>query len=324
MHGRLFTLFDLPFPSYFVLLVTGFIVATAMGVLWARRLGHDPDVIVDLGISMLIAGVLGARIAHVLFDGFFWDYVHLCTAPARVAWKISEAECVAPIPKDWLFGGDGAALGAWDSAARVCHPTRSDCFAWARFWQGGLTYYGGFLGASAAAYYQLRRDRFPFWRAADMAGLVVPIGLGFGRLGCLLAGCCFGLPSSLPWGLRFPSHSPASEKQALLGLVPNSAAVSVSVHPTQIYEAGGCLLLATALLLWLHGRKRYDGQVFFAFVAGYAILRFVLEWLRSDDRGGLLGLSTSQWIGVLLILAAGLGHGVLLARQARRQRVSLA
>ena len=66
---------------------------------------------------------------------------------------------------------------------------------------------------SIAAWFLLKRDRFPFWKAADMAGFAVATGLGFGRMGCLLAGCCFGLRNDGPLGLVFPGGSPASESQ---------------------------------------------------------------------------------------------------------------
>jgi phosphatidylglycerol:prolipoprotein diacylglycerol transferase len=297
MQGRLFTVFDIPFPSYFVLLLTGFIFATAAGAIWAKRVGQDPDVVVDLGLAMLLAGVVGARLLHVIADGYFWDYVHLCTDPSKVDWKISVTEC-----------GSERYQGVWDAAKGVCHPTETDCFAWAKFWAGGLTYYGGFLGASAAAWYLLKRDRFPFWKAADMAGMVIPIGLGFGRMGCLLAGCCFGTPTSARWALSFPSHSPASESQFKAGLLQSSFEPSLAVHPTQIYESAGSFAIAALLIVWLAPRKRYDGQVFLAFVAAYAVVRFLLEFWRNDDRGGLLGLSTSQLIGVLLVAAVAFFH----------------
>ncbi len=297
MQGRLFTVFDIPFPSYFVLLLTGFIFATAAGAIWAKRVGQDPDVVVDLGLAMLLAGVVGARLLHVIADGYFWDYVHLCTDPSKVDWRITVAEC-----------GSERYQGVWDAAKGVCHPTEADCFAWAKFWAGGLTYYGGFIGASAAAWYLLKRDRFPFWKAADMAGMVIPIGLGFGRMGCLLAGCCFGTPTSVGWALSFPSHSPASESQFKAGLLQSSFEPSLGVHPTQIYESAGSFVIAAVLILWLAGRKRYDGQVFLAFVALYAIVRFLLEFWRNDDRGGLLGLSTSQLIGVVLVAVVVFFH----------------
>ncbi|MBK6691578.1 MAG: prolipoprotein diacylglyceryl transferase [Myxococcales bacterium] len=303
MRPELFRLFDLAFPAYFTMLVTGFMFATLLGVVWARRIGQNPDVIVDLGIAMLIAGVGGGRILHVLADGYFWDYVHLCTNPALVDWPIGKADCLSS-----SYGG------FWDEAKKVCHPKEADCFAWAKFWAGGLTYYGGLLGSSAAAVFLLRRDRFPFWKAADMAGFAVPLGLAFGRMGCLLAGCCFGTPTSLPVGLSFPPRSPASLGQFKAGLLPTDMTWSLHVHPTQIYESLGSLAIAAAALLLVHPRKRYDGQVFLFFVASYAVLRALLEIWRQDDRGGVLGLSTSQLIGIALLAVAAFAHKALVRR----------
>jgi len=307
MRPQLYRLFgEIAFPSYFVLLITGFLFATALGVLWARRIGRNPDVIVDLGLAMLIAGVAGARIAHVLFDGYFWDYVHVCTDPSLVDWHITKEACLKPVDSSWLdFGCSSSGPRAvWDEARKVCHPAQRNCFAWAEFWAGGLTYYGGFIGASIGAWFLLKRDRFPFWKAADMAGFAIPMGLGFGRMGCLLAGCCFGTRNDGPLGLSFPPNSPASEsqfKQHLLGAVHQS---SLPVLPIQVAESALSFGIAAFCLLWLHGRKRYDGHVFVAFVVLYAIARFVLEFWRADDRGGIWNVSTSQWIGVVLIAFA--------------------
>jgi len=312
MYGRLFTLFEsIPFPSYFTLLVTGFVFATALGAVWARRIGQDPDVIVDLGLAMLMAGVVGGRLLHVVADGYFWDYVHLCTDPAAVSWQVTEAQCKS-----------ASYDGVWDAALGVCHPQARGtfwdaldrCTAWIQFWRAGFAFYGGFVLASATAWYVLRRDRFPFWKAADMAGITVALGLGFGRMGCHLAGCCFGATSTLPWSVVFPGHSPASESQWKLSLLGSPAEPSLPVHPTQLLESAGSLGIAALLLLYVHGRKRYDGQVFLAFVALYAVLRFLLETVRADDRGGLFGLSTSQLIGLGLVVAALAVHRRLGAR----------
>lgn len=297
MRPELFRLFDVGFPAYFVLLLSGFLFATAVGVLWARRIGLNPDVIVDLGLAMLLAGVAGSRILHVLADGYFWDYVHLCTDPARVDWPLDRAECLST-----------AYDGVWDAAKSVCHPKHTDCFAWAKFWAGGLTYYGGFLGATAGAVWLLRRDKFPFWKAADMAGFAVPLGLAFGRMGCLLAGCCFGAQSNLPWALSFPPRSPASEEQAKNHVLESVRMWSNPVHPTQIYESAASLGIAAVLLFWLLPRKRYDGQVFAGFLVLYAVARFVIEILRRDARGGAGGLSTSQLIGLGLVAGAFAVH----------------
>jgi len=299
MRPELFRALGIDFPSYFVLLVSGFLFATAVGALWARRVGENPDVVVDLGIAMLLAGVAGARILHVFADGYFWDYVHLCTDPAKVDWPLTKGDCLS-----------AAYAGLWDAAKGVCHPKETDCFAWAKFWAGGLTYYGGFIGASVGAVYLLRRDGFPFWKAADMAGFAVPLGLAFGRMGCLLAGCCFGVESDLPWALSFPPRSPASESQFKAHLLASMSSYSHPVHPTQIYESAAALAISAVCMLVVHPRKRYDGQVFVMFVALYAAARFVLEFWRDDDRGGFAHLSTSQLVGIVMIVAALAVHVV--------------
>jgi phosphatidylglycerol:prolipoprotein diacylglycerol transferase len=296
LKPELFRIFDVSAPAYFVLLVAGFLFATAAGAAWARRSGQDPDVIVDLGLAALLAGVAGGRVFHVLFDGYFWDYVHLCTNPALVDWRVDKALCTTQYK------------GVWDAAKGVCHPVEVDCLAWAKFWAGGLTYYGGLVFASATAFWLLKKDRFPFWKAADMAGFTVPLGLAFGRMGCLLAGCCFGSRTDGPLSLVFPPRSPASEAQLRAGELASARLWSNPCHPTQIYEAAASLAIAAFGYLWLHGRKRYDGQVFVAFLALYAIARFLLEMLRADDRGGAGGLSTSQLVGLALLVVAAVLH----------------
>jgi phosphatidylglycerol:prolipoprotein diacylglycerol transferase len=309
MHGRLFQ-FELgigdlvmPGPSYFVLLLSGFLIATIMGAIWARRVGQNPDVIVDLGLAMVLAGIAGSRLLHVLADGHFMEYVHRCTNPSLVDWHVTHRECTGP-----------DVAGVWDNLKNVCHPAETSCLAWAEFYNGGLTYYGGFVAASVAAWYLLKTDRFPFWKAADMAGLVVPVGLGFGRLGCLLAGCCFGKPWHSPLAVHFPGGSPASEAEHLAGLLSSTSNQSLAVHPTQLYESAACFAIAAFLILYLHARKRYDGQIFLAFVGSYAAARFVIEFVRADDRGGILFLSTSQLLGIVLIAGAVYAHQRLTAR----------
>ena len=104
--------------------------------------------------------------------------------------------------------------------------------------------------------------------------------------------------------LSFPGLSPASEAQWKDKLLQQPSEPSLPVHPTQLYEAAASLAIAVFLTLYLHSRKKYDGQIFLAFMALYAGARFLIEFLRDDDRGAILGLSTSQRIGVVLI---GLG-----------------
>jgi phosphatidylglycerol:prolipoprotein diacylglycerol transferase len=299
------TLFGEPIPAYFALLMVGFSAATLVAARMATRQGLDREVIVDLSLLSLLMGVVGARVLHVVADGYFWDYVHLCTNPAQVIWHAvtSPRECVD------LGGG-------WDAATQTCHALTRDCFAWAEFWNGGLAYYGGLVFATVAGIWFLRRERFPVGKGVDMVGAVLALGIFFGRIGCFLGGCCFGIPTAGPLGVSFPGDSPASYEQAEAGLLRDKHLASLPVHATQLYEALGCLLIAAWLLLWVHPRKRFDGQVLLQFLIAYAALRFVVEYLRADDRGALFGLSTSQLIGLLIVAGCAVVWKLLARRSA--------
>lgn len=291
MKPTLFELFGEPVPSYFAMLLLGFGLAIAVGTRWAKRAGYDHETMIDLGLYALIWGVIGARILHVLADGYLMDYVHLCTDPSQVGWPSTAAQCFAR-------------GGLWDSAAQLCRPAERDCFAWAKFWQGGLTYYGGLIAAGIFCVYFLKKEGFPVLKGVDVAGMTIPLGLFFGRLGCFLGGCCFGhvVGDDHPLGIRFPGGSAASEAQWLDGLLDQPYFQSLAVHPTQLYESLGCLLITAVLMLLVQPRKRFDGQVMLVFLLLYAALRFALELLRADARGELLGLSTSQAVSVGAVL----------------------
>jgi phosphatidylglycerol:prolipoprotein diacylglycerol transferase len=300
-------IFGEPIPAYFAMLMAAFAACTWFAVRWAKRERRDHDVLIDLALISLITGVAGARIAHVLFDGFLMDYVHLCTDPSQVAWPITPEQCAS----EWV-------QGRWDEAASVCRPTEGDCFAWAKFWQGGLTWYGGMIGGIAYGMYFLKKEGFPRIKTLDMGGMVLPLGLFFGRMGCWFGGCCFGQPSDAWWAVSFPPWSPASESQWRAHLLSHPSEASLPVIPTQLLEGFGSLVLAFVIIGLVEPRKRFDGQVFCISMIGYAILRFGLEFLRADDRGGMLALSTSQWISILLVVAVGAAWPVLQRHSAAR------
>lgn len=166
------------------------------------------------------------------------------------------------------------------------------------FWNGGLVFYGGFILATVACVsYGLWR-KMPLWPSTDIVLVGVAFAHAFGRLGCFFAGCCHGSVCALPWGMVNNSS-----------FVP-SALRGVPLHPVQLYES--LLLFAlTGLLAWLvYSRKLRDGSPALIYLAGYAVIRFLMEMFRGDeDRGYVLGglLSTSQGIALgLLILGGGL------------------
>ncbi len=171
-----------------------------------------------------------------------------------------------------------------------------------RLWNGGLVFYGGFLGAVAAAVVYLRRHRIPFLPVADAGALGIPLGLVFGRLGCTAAGCCFGRPTTVPWAIVYTD--PAS-------LAPPY----VPLHPTQLYEA----LAALAIFLFLYmTRKRFQtpGMLLWTMLILYGVARGLLEFFRDDPRGFLGPLSESQIVSAVLVLYAAASIGI---RQARNK-----
>jgi len=297
MHGT-FTILGLDFPAYFTMLMAGY---TAVILLahrdWLAR-GRRNNLILDLGIILIIAGLLGARLMHVVADGQFKDYVNLCVDPMKV-----EGE---PLPGDRKCVKDQQCVDARRGQVcqvdtGLCHQKR-DCLRALKFWYGGLTFYGGLALAALVGIVYIKRRGQPLWEVGDLAGFAIPLGLVFGRVGCFLAGCCFGTTCAAPPGLAFPKGSPAWKLHVDQGLIAKSAAESLPVHPTQLYEAAACLLIFLWLYFFVRPRKRFSGQLFFLFCMAYAVARFAIEFLRADQRGEILGMSTSQTLGIPLFL----------------------
>jgi phosphatidylglycerol:prolipoprotein diacylglycerol transferase len=143
-------------------------------------------------------------------------------------------------------------------------------------WQGGLTLYGGVIGGTLAGLVTARRLGFPMWVVADALTPSVALGTMFGRVGCFLNGCCYGRPTSLPWGVHFPEDSYA-------GVEFGNAAL----HPSQLYAAFAGLVLF--LFFWaLRTRVRVPGVLFWTFVAVFAVVRAGIDFTRAWERDAQL------------------------------------
>ena len=182
------------------------------------------------------------------------------------------------------------------------------------FLRSGGVWYGGLLGAVLVSYWLMRRYQLPWWKTADAFAPGIAIGNFFGRQGCFAAGCCWGKPTSLPWGVKF------TEAGHEITGVPTDT----HLHPTQLYESFA-MLLVFLFLLWLHKRKRFSGQVILAYALIYSIIRFAIEFVRDDPRGDVFGLttmtglSTSQMISLVIGITALI---VLIVRRRRAQQVA--
>ncbi len=149
-------------------------------------------------------------------------------------------------------------------------------------WQGGLTLYGGVVAGTFAGLVAARRFGLPVWVAADALTPAFALGTMFGRVGCFLNGCCYGHPTTLPWGVTFPADSFAGLEYG-----------SVPVHPSQLYNAGAGLLLF-ALAWALRKRVSVPGTLFWGFVIAFALLRIPLDLTRSYEPEAVL-LHAGAW-----------------------------
>ena len=173
---------------------------------------------------------------------------------------------------------------------------------------GGLVYYGGLIGASLAVVLYTQIKKFPLWKAADVLAPSVALGYVFGRIGCLMNGCCYGRACDLPWAIRFPQPNDPSTYSGPRPGVP--------LHPTQIYESLLSLVLY-AFLAWLYRRKKFDGQVFATYLICYPLVRSFVELFRGDypEYQRFLGFITPAQALSVAILAAGIGLFVFLPRR---------
>lgn len=170
----------------------------------------------------------------------------------------------------------------------------ADPLAIVRLWEGGLMLYGGYLLAIAGGIVYVRRKRIPVWRVADAAAPSMALGVGIGRLGCFMNGCCFGLPTSLPWGVHFPHGS------APTFLFPEAA-----IHPSQLYLSGAGFVLF-GFLLAMDRTRRFDGRLFWIYIAIDAAFRFVIDFTRYYDETSAIGSMGGLAFNVNQILSAGL------------------
>lgn len=164
--------------------------------------------------------------------------------------------------------------------------------------QSGGDFYGGFIGALFATIVFFSRHRhLPRWRIADLCGPAIALGQAIGRLGCFMAGCCYGCATDRPWGVVFTD--PVAEE--IIG-----TPLGITVHPVQVYESILCFALFI-FLVWLSRRKHFEGQIILAYSISYAVIRFVLEFFRGDSVRGFVFdglLSTSQFVALIVIAVA--------------------
>ena len=295
---------DFPINSYGVVLVVGFLLALQCGKYLARRIGQDPEVFVNAGIIALVAGVIGARLSHVI--------------------------------ENWPQYSDASRSFAANFLDAV------------NLRSGGLTFYGGLILAFPVTIAYGLWMKVPIRRGMDIVAPCVMIGLGIGRIGCFLNGCCYGAvcETNFPLAVSYPygttpyveqyhegkkdappellySLTPGRERlitreelrKGVIGQgksaggiqVPADAKAlaaterSLPVHPSQLYSTFTALLIAGICISYF-SLAPVPGRVMALMLMLEGPTRFILEMLRSEPVVGAPGLnwSYSMYIGVIL------------------------
>ena len=216
MHPDFIHIGPLDIRTYGVLVAMGFLVGLWVAARRAPSEGIKPEQVTDLGLWLVVSGMLGGKLFHIIF---FWD--------------------------EFIAGWRAEGL---------------------RSLREGFVFYGGFIVAALTAVGYARRKRLPLAKLADVLAPSIALGHAIGRLGCFFNGCCYGKPCALPWAVTFP---------------PPHVMAGIPVHPTQIYEALGNLVIFAGLTA-LYRRKRFDGQIWWLYVLSYGVLRFLVEFFRGD------------------------------------------
>lgn len=274
MHPVLFEIAGYPLHLYAVMIATGFVVGIWLAARYGERVGLDRDMILDLCWWLLVSGLVGSRLAFIV-----------------VNWEQYYYPCVDVAHFNELFPRNPI--------------TERDCTRLLRFWNGGLVFYGGVIGAMLTMVWFLRREQVPVLKVADALIPSLALGQFFGRLGCLAAGCCWGKPTDAAWGIQFPSRTMLFQQHFDSGLVAATDTLTHAVHPTQLYDAFGGLLLF-GILVAIRQRKRWHGQVFVSWLLIYPLFRSTVEIFRGDDRErGFLFEIVSEPLNQALGLPAG-------------------
>lgn len=249
MFPRLFHIGNFSLPTYGLLVSIGVLVGLWVSVRNSQRQGINPEDAWNLGIIVVLCGILGAKILYII--------------------------------NDWSF--------------YTSHP--GEIFSIGTLQAGGV-FSGGLIAAFAAAAWYVHKHRMPALGTCDAFAPGLALGHAIGRLGCFAAGCCYGKPTDHFWGVTF--KNPLA--QAWVGTPLNTP-----LEPTQLFESA-VELANFFILMWLFKRKKFDGQIFGAYLFLYGVARYFLEFIRDDPgRGSVFGgvMTGTQLISICLVLAGG-------------------
>lgn len=185
------------------------------------------------------------------------------------------------------------------------------------FLQSGGVFYGGLLGGFLTLLILIRFYSLPFWKVADAFAPGVALGQAFGRQGCFAAGCCWGKPTESIFGVHFTEQASRFTGVPIYG--PDGGALHL--HPTQLYESL-TMFIVFGLLIYLHGKKKFDGQILIIYGIVYSIVRFSIEFLRNDPRGSLLGINELSGLSTSQLISLGIAAACIVFFFVRKKQMS--
>lgn len=239
MHPILFSLGPVTLYTYGLAMALAFLAAIGIIFKEAKRENIDTTKLSDLGFTLIISGIIGARILFVIVN--LPEYL---SKPMKII----------------------------------------------MVWEGGLIFYGGILGALLAGIIFIKRHSLPFWQVVDILAPALILAQAIGRIGCFMAGCCYGHATSLPWGVKFTN--------------PNTLApMGIFIHPTQLYHFFANITIFFLLYYFLRKKRTFTGQIFCLYLCLYPIGRFLIEFFRGDSRTFLIGpINLTQVISIVIFL----------------------
>jgi len=244
VYPKLFELGPFTVYTYGVLLAVSYLLGLKMAMSRAKKRGLDSNRVLDLGIYIIIAALVGAKLLLLVVD--FDQYR---SNPAEI---------------------------------------------WSLLRSGGV-FYGGLILAVIVALWYIRRHQLPMWTTTDVFAPGIALGHVIGRIGCFLAGCCYGRETTVPWSVVFTDP---------FALANAGTPLNVHLHPTQLYESGAEALILAGLLYFEKRGRAFPGRTFWSYMLAYAVSRFVIEFFRGDRGRGLYfgdAVSLSQIISIVLV-----------------------
>jgi phosphatidylglycerol:prolipoprotein diacylglycerol transferase len=146
-----------------------------------------------------------------------------------------------------------------------------------KIWEGGMAFHGGFIGGFLFAFFYVRKNKLNFYKILDTCAPSIPLAQAIGRIGCFLRGCCYGISTTLPWGINY---------------------LQETRHPTQLYSSLALLIIFIFLSKQKY-KKNFNGSLFLTYIIIYSVFRFFIEFIRTEPRI-LFGLTGAQLVSIIL------------------------